>query len=747
MADNFYADYPVSGGGVTSLNGETGALTLVAGSGIAITTPTATTIQIASTSSGDVTIGAFGSTPNANGLSINGSQVLNMQPADATHPGGVSTGTQSFGGAKNFALSIQTPFILNPSAVTILDTANATLNDWSGNPFVVGSNHTLSNGGTTLIDCSGGMAQFNRGFRWLSNDGSHAVDFTLADGGGTTYALIYPNAPGSANQYLITDGNNPGQLSWVTRTAGTVTSVAMTVPAFLSIAGSPITSSGTLALSLSGTALPVANGGTGVTSLANFTAAGTDGIVVTGGSAAVVAATSIAQHVADSTHNGYLTSTDWSTFNAKQAAGNYITALTGDATAAGPGSVALTLATVNGNVGSFGSSTSIPSFTVNAKGLITAASGNVVIAPAGTLTGTTLAANVVTSSLTTVGTIGTGTWQGTTITVGVGGTGLTTLTSHALLAGAGTSAVNPIGVGAEGQILQGVTGDYPGWVRTPKLGLQGTASGSINLEGVTSGNVTMKIQAAAGTYNFNLPTTAGTAGQVLTSQAGGSTAMTWSTVATAPVVPTQQKFTSGSGTYTKPAGVLYLRIQMVGGGGGGGGSQANGGTAPGAGGDGGDTTFGSNTAGKGSGANPAYTPGAGGTATLSSSTGINATGATGSGNGQTSTLAGAAFAGGAGGPSALGGSGGAGPSAGAGTAGVTNTGGGGGGAGCPSGLTVYSGCGGGAGGYIDAIIVSPSATYSYAVGAAGTAGAAGGSGGFAGGAGGSGIILVTEFYQ
>lgn len=44
-----------------------------------------------------------------------------------------------------------------------------------------------------------------------------------------------------------------------------VTSVAATVPAFLSITGSPITSSGTLAISYSGTALPIANGGTGET--------------------------------------------------------------------------------------------------------------------------------------------------------------------------------------------------------------------------------------------------------------------------------------------------------------------------------------------------------------------------------------------------------------------------------------------------------------------------------------------------
>lgn len=67
--------------------------------------------------------------------------------------------------------------------------------------------------------------------------------------------------------------------------------------------------------------------------------------------------------------------------------------------------IPLTLSTVNSNIGSFGSSTSIPSFTVNAKGLITAASGNAVIAPASTLTGTTLASNILNSSLTSVGTL------------------------------------------------------------------------------------------------------------------------------------------------------------------------------------------------------------------------------------------------------------------------------------------------------------------------------------------------------
>jgi hypothetical protein len=47
--------------------------------------------------------------------------------------------------------------------------------------------------------------------------------------------------------------------------SGTVTSVDATVPAFLSVTGGPITTSGTLAISYSGTALPIANGGTGQT--------------------------------------------------------------------------------------------------------------------------------------------------------------------------------------------------------------------------------------------------------------------------------------------------------------------------------------------------------------------------------------------------------------------------------------------------------------------------------------------------
>ncbi len=46
---------------------------------------------------------------------------------------------------------------------------------------------------------------------------------------------------------------------------------------------------------------------------------------------------------ASTSTDGYLSSTDWNTFNSKQAAGSYITDLTGEASASGPGSANVTL--------------------------------------------------------------------------------------------------------------------------------------------------------------------------------------------------------------------------------------------------------------------------------------------------------------------------------------------------------------------------------------------------------------------
>jgi hypothetical protein len=91
---------------------------------------------------------------------------------------------------------------------------------------------------------------------------------------GTDYApatsgtsILYGNGSGGFSNVTIGSGISfAGGTLAATGSGGTVTSVAASVPAFLSITGSPITSSGTLAISYSGTALPVANGGTGLTS-------------------------------------------------------------------------------------------------------------------------------------------------------------------------------------------------------------------------------------------------------------------------------------------------------------------------------------------------------------------------------------------------------------------------------------------------------------------------------------------------
>lgn len=110
---------------------------------------------------------------------------------------------------------------------------------------------------------------------------------------------------------------------------------------------------------------PVGQTQTGATQLLASSTAGTDFTITASGNTQT-----FNLPTASATNRGALSSTDWSTFNGKQAAGSYITALTGDITASGPGSVGATLATVNTNVGSFTNA----NVTVNAKGLVTAVS-------------------------------------------------------------------------------------------------------------------------------------------------------------------------------------------------------------------------------------------------------------------------------------------------------------------------------------------------------------------------------------
>lgn len=135
---------------------------------------------------------------------------------------------------------------------------------------------------------------------------------------------------------------------------------------------------------------------------------------------------------------------------------------TGNVTAAG------TLATVNSNVGAFGSATAAGTFTVNGKGLITAAASATITPAVGSITG--LGTGVATALAVNVGSAGApvlfngagGTPSSLTLTnatglpVAGGGTGAASLTAYAVLCGGttSTSAVQPIAsVGTAGQVL------------------------------------------------------------------------------------------------------------------------------------------------------------------------------------------------------------------------------------------------------------------------------------------------------
>ena len=137
----------------------------------------------------------------------------------------------------------------------------------------------------------------------IENATTGSQSITIAQGSGATVTI----ATGT-KAMIVTDGAGAGAAvanANPTTTSGTVTSVAATVPSLLSIAGSPITSSGTLAFTYSGTALPVANGGTALTAgtsggVLAYTASGTlassaaltqYGVVYGGGAGAVPVAT------------------------------------------------------------------------------------------------------------------------------------------------------------------------------------------------------------------------------------------------------------------------------------------------------------------------------------------------------------------------------------------------------------------------------------------------------------------------
>ena len=917
---------------------------------------------------------AVGSSPNVNGISINTTNnTITLQPADATHPGVVTTGTQTIAGQKTFSTGITTGSIDNAGTLALgtgtatsinIGNAGATVNIQGTVITETTSTLNVTNPVFTVNSGAGAGSASNSGMQVNENNIITGYVETSADR--NSWILKAPNTAGVATVTPGAGGITLNQSSHNPVTIGTANGLSLSTQA-LSLAAANTSTTG----ALSSTDWNTFNNKQNALTFGNLTDAGTDGITVTGGTGSVIGSgTSISQHVADSTHNGYLSSTDWTTFNNKQStvsfttpaaatdsnggtitsgaialeyadgthpgivstgaqtfagtktfsstisgsiSGNAATVttnanLTGDVTSVGN---ATTLATVNVSPGT----TTLSTITTNGKGLVTSnssasttGSGNVVLATSPTL----VTPNLGTPS-TLVGTNITGTASGLTagtVTTNANLTGVVTSVGNATsiaagaitntmlangavanLSGTNSGDITLTAVGAapsangatlSGQALtlQPADATHPGVVTTGAQTFAGaktfssTIVGSINGNAATvttnanlTGDVTSvgnattlaTVNSNVGSFGSNTgipsftvngkglitaasnnsvvtsPTastitawdanknlsannhingyrtqataastltltvsdafqqffTGTTAGQIvqmpvtstlvngmsylitnnstqnITVNSSGSnqiaivaantsvvftvintgvtTAAGWSVSvlgAGGAVMPTIQKFTSSSGTYTTPAGAIYLRVRMVGGGGGGGGS----GTAATTGGTGGNTTFGTSllTANGGAGGQSNTNGGTGGTASLGTGPiGTVLTGGVGQGGTVIGVGGGTYSIGGSGAASPFGGAGGGGAEITTGYSASLNTGSGGGGAGSPS--PGNAGAGGGAGGYVDAIINSPSSTYSYAVGAAGTAGTAGTSGA-GGGTGGSGYIEVTEYY-
>lgn len=176
-------------------------------------------------------------------------------------------------------------------------------------------------------------------------------------------------------------------------TAGAVTSVALTAPSDLTVTGSPVTGAGTLAITRNAQSANqfLAGPSSGAAAVPAYRALVSADLPASGvtagsyGAAGVVASLTVdatgritgasdvtitpAAIGAASTTSGYLTAAEFP-------------ALTGDLTTPA-GSLATTLATSGVTAGTYGSSTQVGQFTVDAKGRITAAS-NVTIPGTGT---------------------------------------------------------------------------------------------------------------------------------------------------------------------------------------------------------------------------------------------------------------------------------------------------------------------------------------------------------------------------
>lgn len=308
-------------------------------------------------------------------------------------------------------------------------------------------------------------------------------------------------------------------------------SATATAPGLVNTTTQSFAGQKTFSTGLTGTLTGSASLNVLTSALGNLTESTSDVLTISGGTGGVVGNVSIDVKKATTSQDGYLSSTDWNTFNSKQAAGNYANQNLSNLTAYTAINVDLLPAT--SGVQNLGTSTdpwgSVKSLVFDVVDIYGDINGSI-----SQLTGSIINFAAVfpsfNASLTTV-----------------------------------NNTIGGFGSGASGNISV-VTGNAPGG-----------NSGNISLQTGTASGTRGAIQLQNGSQ--------GTAGQVWTStDTNGSGS--WAAGNTA---PTSQVLTASSGTYTLPTGVKWIKVTLVGSGAGG---EGGGGIGSTYGTNGGNTTFG-----------------------------------------------------------------------------------------------------------------------------------------------------------
>lgn len=349
-----------------------------------------------------ITIGAFSGSGQTNGATLSAG-TLTFGPATATIPGMVSTGTQTFAGAKTFTGAVTyNSTVTYAGDITINGVtagrgggsliSNTTFGNSAISLTATGTfNSAFGNGALSVLSSGGDNTALGASALSVNTSGSN----NTAIGSGTLIGNTSHNnntAVGKSTLANVTGADNVGlgynagasagtgnQNTLIGSGAGQTIGNASGDVMIGYQAGANETNSNKLYIANSNTATPLIGGDFSAGTL-NF-----NGYVTLLASTTSLASLNIPSGTAPtSPTNGDV----WQatnhlygrlngvTYQLDQQSGTGISALTGDVTASGTGSVAATLATVNSNVGSFGDASHSLSVTANGKGLITAVSTN-----------------------------------------------------------------------------------------------------------------------------------------------------------------------------------------------------------------------------------------------------------------------------------------------------------------------------------------------------------------------------------